>query len=312
MKHTLDGPVFYAFGRWLCRWLPRWYCRLFARGMADLTMISDSALLAVKVEHYRTLFPGRPAGECRALARDCFRNFAGMIVENFYATDISPETIEDYVVGRTGEDHFATSLRSGKGILVIGAHLGSWEMAGVYLSRQGFPVAVVAKEEATEGLRTYRETYRAKSGAATVTAGKDALSLLTAARALQAGGCVAMLVDEWLGGPSVEVEFAGARARFPSAWVALARSTGCLVAPTFLLPLGSGRYKVIMEPPFTVEGVAPDDRDAQVLRCVRRFAQALEPLVLAHPTWWFAFRRIFVPGAASGGAGTGALREASA
>ena len=50
---------------------------------------------------------------------------------------------------------------NGKGILLITGHLGAWELGGMVLASDGFPVNVVTMAEPTQELNEWRQKYRA-------------------------------------------------------------------------------------------------------------------------------------------------------
>jgi KDO2-lipid IV(A) lauroyltransferase len=296
--HSLDSVLAYQFGRWLCRWFPAWYCYLFARGVASLSTLVDRRLLAVKVEHYRHLFPDRAPHQWRQMARECYRCYSAGVVDMLMGADIAPRRIHEFISGHDGEEHFLAAQQAGRGVLLLSAHIGSWELGGTYLGQLGFPVAVVSKSE-RGSLERYRASYRQRGGAKTLIVGRDLLSLLPAVRHLEQGGTLVMMGDVLLGGPSVTVPFAGQVARFPSGWVHLAAASGATVLPCFLLPdreqARCGRYRIRIEPGYLVHRCQGGARDAASSDAVGRYAAMLERHVRAHPTHWFAFRPLFEP-----------------
>jgi lauroyl/myristoyl acyltransferase len=72
----------------------------------------------------------------------------------------------------------------------------------------------------------------------------------------------------------------GREARLPAAPLALARRTGALVVPGFVVRVAPGRYRVTLEAPLAEPPLAA-------------LAAALERHVRRDPTQWFVFERVW-------------------
>ena len=107
---------------------------------------------------------------------------------------------------------------------------------------------------------------------------------------LEAGEMVAILGDRTgLAERSVEVDFLGAPASFPTGAFTLAAAVGCPVYLTFALHHPPRRYDLYCEP-FATKIELPRDSRAEVLReYVERYARRLEYYCRLAPDNWFNF-----------------------
>jgi len=64
--------------------------------------------------------------------------------------------------GLRGWDEFVAARHSGKGVLLISAHLGNWELGGLWLTQHGYSLKVISLPEPDEGLTNLRKSCRAK------------------------------------------------------------------------------------------------------------------------------------------------------
>src|SRR5262249_47217297 len=143
------------------------------------------------------------------------------------------------------------ALAGGKGVVIVTAHVGALDLAGIYLAACGYPISVVV-EDLEPRLHGVWTRYRSVTGMRVLSRRHGAL---LAYRALTRGEIVALVADRLIDGPRLEVEFCGDRRVLPSGPAALARRAG---APIVFLqmtrrPDGSG-YDLVTEPAIAAEG----------------------------------------------------------
>lgn len=194
------------------------------------------------------------------------------------------------------EVHGAQALQSacagGQGALLIGAHLGSFEvLRAMGRERGGMRVVMVMYEE---NARKINEALRAINPAAM----QDIIALgrmdsMMAVRDRLAEGClVGMLADRLLdagGDEGVTLPFLGDNARFPAGpW----RLAMLLRRPVFFMAglyLGGNRYQVRFEPLADFSQVPREHRQAATDAAMRAYVATLERLARQAPYNWFNF-----------------------
>ena len=155
-------------------------------------------------------------------------------------------------------------------------HLGNWDVAGAWLSGQGYTVTVVAEPlEPPELFDWFVETRR-QLGMRVIplspTAGAEVL------RALRANHVVCLLCDRDLTGDGVEVEFLGERTTLPAGPATLALRSGApLVAVgCYFRPHGCHEIRILDPIDTERKGRIRDDVDA-------RHPRPRAPVRAAHP-----------------------------
>lgn len=146
---------------------------------------------------------------------------------------------------------------SGRGVLVLTAHLGNWELLGAYAVRIGIPIHVIVKplvEAAYDGLiRRLRERAGLRMYYAR---GRDAVEMM---RCLRRGDWLGVLIDQQMGEGDVVVPFFGFPAPTAPGFAELAWRTGALVVPAALLRTGPWTYRLefgpVLEPPPGLTGM---------------------------------------------------------
>ncbi|MBL9137325.1 MAG: hypothetical protein JNK85_15740 [Verrucomicrobiales bacterium] len=203
-----------------------------------------------------------------------------------------------------GEPQFVEQLGKGKGIILVGAHLGSWEIGGHLLGRLGAPVNVVVLDKDEARLkRLYHDALDTRSFRFLTTDGHPLRSIPIAA-AVRRGEIVALLGDRTFGGADCAVPFLGGSARFPTGPFLLAAATGAPLFQVFAVRERWGRYRFFTYPAEYVERAALRGGVAAVAPLVARYADRLAAVARAYPYQWHNYFPFWeTPSAGTGGQG---------
>lgn len=103
-----------------------------------------------------------------------------------------PERAFGLIVETRGLDELRAAMRRGNGVIAIAPHIGSWEAAGLLLSRE-FPITILYAPGRL-GIDALLRDARARAGAQVVAAGRSGVATLT--RNLRAGQMAGILPDQ--------------------------------------------------------------------------------------------------------------------
>ncbi|HEX6734709.1 MAG TPA: acyl-CoA synthetase [Azonexus sp.] len=270
-----------------------WISLTFGRRIGRLVLYGIAA--------YYVLFAARARRASRdylhrALGRwaewsDGFRHvlaFASTIHDRIYLLNDRFDLFDIEVVGA---EALHESLARQPGALLIGAHLGSFEvLRAVGRGRAGLKVAMLMYEE---NARKINATLQAINPAATedIIALGRMDSMLQARDRLDQGYLVGMLADRRLGDdPVATCDFLGAPAAFP---LGPFRMAAMLQRPVFFMTglyLGGNRYRIHFEPladfSQTPRG---EQRTAAIAAAQQRYAERLSHYCRQAPYNWFNF-----------------------
>jgi len=210
----------------------------------------------------------------------CIHDRIFLLNDDFDAFDM---TIE-------GEDIMRTQLRSGNGAILIGAHLGSFEMMRSVGRRQ--PALQVSMAMYEDNARKLNGTLAAINPAARpdiVPLGRiDAM--LQIAERLDRGAFVGMLADRTLGDEPVQaVTLLGTQARLPTGPMHVAALLRRPVIFMAGLYRGGNRYHIVFARIADFSTVDPAGRDAAVRAALDRYAALLDRCCRSDPYNWFNF-----------------------
>lgn len=248
------------------------------------------ARFAVVVENLLPAFAGDRPAAARA-ARQNFTEFARKLTDLWrYEAGVS---MEGQVHPGPGWEHFKSAQSSGRGVLLVTPHLGNWEFGAPLLARHGVRPLVLTAAEPGGGFTDLRAVARDRQGVDTLVVGADPFAFVEVIRRLQAGGMVALLLDRPPAGNIAEVEFFGRPFHASLAAAELARATGCVVLPVFIVREATGHVAHAL-PALDYDRRRLAGREArtaftgEILRC-------FEPAVRQFATQWFHFVPVWPP-----------------
>lgn len=189
-----------------------------------------------------------------------------------------------------GEPLVADAQSSGRGALLFGAHVGSFEALRAYGHHQpGLRVAMLMFEAQSARMMQVFEAIAPGQSLDIIGLGRPD-SLLRARDRLDAGAFVGLLADRALGGDEVrELPFLGAPMAVPVGPFRIAALLRRPVLTMVGLYLGGRRYRLEFAPLADFTEVGPDGREAAIEAAMAAYVARLETWCRASPWNWFNF-----------------------
>lgn len=223
-----------------------------------------------------------------ALCVENVENFSRMIADYFLTVASRGKNAAHLLATWSGLEHFEAARARGKGVLLVTAHLGNWELGAILLAQHGLPLTVITLDEPTSDLTRWRDAYRDRLGIKTVAVGPGhEFAFLEMIRALQRNEVIAMLVDRPYHGTGTPVTFFGERSEFSTAPALLWQHTEAAVVPAFVLQNTEGRYVSFADPMLPLVRAA--DPRKSIAANTQRIATHFENIIREHPEQWFNY-----------------------
>jgi len=221
-------------------------------------------------------------------SRRVFQNIGVSFLEIFQMFFLSREDILKRARIR-GSAYMDEAINNSKGIILISAHIGNWEMANLFASayyHKAFLLVVRTLE--SNKLNKWINELRSKFGNKIVYK-KGALRHL--ARELRQGGVAGLLIDqETRTTEAVPVTFFNGTANATPAAALLARRYGCPVIPIFCVREQPDQdLVVIIEPPLPLKKT--NDTQSDIKENTQIMTHAIEKIIRAYPEQWFWFHK---------------------
>jgi predicted LPLAT superfamily acyltransferase len=216
-----------------------------------------------------------------------FHSFASCIHDRVYLLN---ERFDLFRIEVHGEAAIQPIIASGRGAILIGAHMGSFEVARAMGRRQpDLRVAMVMYEANARKIN-------AALAAINPTAVQDIVplgqldSMLQVRERLEQGTLLGVLADRTLDrDASLRLPFLGEPADLPLGPMRLAAMLKCPVLFMCGLYLGDNRYAIHFEPLADFSEVERTTRDAAIRAATQAYAACLERHCRAQPYNWFNF-----------------------
>lgn len=230
---------------------------------------------------------GRPA-RLREVARH-MHTFAATVLDRVFL--LAGDT-RRFDIRVSGLDSLHAALDQGRGVLVFGSHMGSFEVLRV-LGRQRPEQKIRVVLDKAHGAAVTRllDALNPEIAASVIDASQDGPAIMFAIQQAAAeGALVAMLVDRTQpDAPVHAVPFLGEDAPFPVAPWLLASVLQVPVQLAFGIYRGGNRYDLAFEPFSDGIAIPRRERAAAVPALIARYAARLEHHVRDAPYNWFNF-----------------------
>lgn len=216
------------------------------------------------------------------LARRVWRNFGRNIFEAVHWLNWSQEEIRRLVGPVYGVENLRNTYARGKGVLVVSAHLGNWELMAAHLSGLGKTTGV-AQNMYDPRFDEIVNRFRIENLGVTQMV-KRGTALRGILEALGQGHFMVALCDQDTGKDGIFVPFFGRMAWTQSGVARIAQKTGAFLVPAFVVRGRDGRYEMHVEKEIQV---SPEgDKEKNVLEAVTQFTQIIEKYVREYPEQW--------------------------
>lgn len=226
-------------------------------------------------------YPEWSAKEIRELSRRIFMNFGITLVEMLQCTFMSPEEVLK-ALRVEGEENFNKAFKSNRGIVIVSAHMGNWEVGLHITNYYGKPMLGVAAKTRNAWADILLSRSRNRLGN-TIIDKKGALPKIT--EGLRRGEVIGMLIDQSRRKHGVEVTFFGRKATASPAAALLALRCNSLVLPAFCVRRSDGQLTIQVKTPF--ELTRTGDLRSDIQSNTQRMIDVVEEMVRTYPDQWF-------------------------
>jgi len=303
----------------LALWLIRTIGLRCGRGFARLLLYPITLYFFLRRPYERRVsyaflerVTGRPAKATEVLGH--IHHFAATMLDRTYLLAGQEHRFD---VRMHGLEALTTRMRPDRGVLLLGAHVGSFEVLRVApRACPGVDLRVVLDVQKTPALTELLHALDPVIGRNVIDASQPATDVVLAmSEGLAEGALVALLADRAREGErTVQVEFLDAPAMLPAAPFLLGPLLGVPVVLCLGLYRGGNRYDVYFEAFAEAGPPLPRRERAAVLQAAAsRYAQRLEHHVRHDPRNWFNWHDFWNPQGmdhpAGADAGTGLVAD---
>jgi KDO2-lipid IV(A) lauroyltransferase len=235
------------------------------------------------INNLRIILPNEDEKVLFHKAKEVFINFGLYLVEFFRFSKIDRDYVNKhfYVSGKKNIDK---ALEKGRGIVLLAAHMGNWELAGMALSLLGYPLMVIALDHKNPKVNDFFKKRRQSKGIEVVSLGT---SIKQCYRGLRENKIVALLGDREFGDSGYPLEFLGKIKIIPRGAAVLALRTGASLVPVFVTRQGLNCLKMECLPELEIK------QGESELGVIKRYTKIIEGQIRKNPSQWLMFREFW-------------------
>jgi KDO2-lipid IV(A) lauroyltransferase len=233
--------------------------------------------------------PTESAKVCRA-AELVYKNFGRTCVDLLYEIQ-SPRLPIPTNIHFENLKLLDEAVAAGRGVILLGAHSGSWELGALALASRGYSIMAPVQAPAGKWVSVLYHRERSRFGLHALHPGQ---SLIKCIKALKSGGILGLLGDRKFESAAIRTNFMGRPADLPVGPARMALMSGAAVVSVSIRSDSTqGSYRLKFHEKKTYSKKPGDDKTEE-LQCW--ITGQLEMLIKEAPEQWFCFENVWGSG----------------
>lgn len=274
--------------QWLVERLPRRLGYALAVLVARFAFVFARRARVALERNLEIAMPELLPGQIRQVAWRNFRNHSKAYADLMRLPVARVEDLRS-LLKVTGVEHLEAARARGRGVLVVSAHMGSWEVVAAIWSATVAPVSLFAEELEPQELYEWYRCTRARLGISVLPITRTGLRQVL--QALDNQEMVVTAIDRDVLGTGIIIDFFGRPASIPEGPAAIALRKGTPLLPVTVYRLPDDTFQAVGYPPIFADPTG--DRPADIRRVTGELVRRLEELIRDHPEQWHVPHRIW-------------------
>ncbi|UCD55416.1 MAG: lysophospholipid acyltransferase family protein [Candidatus Omnitrophota bacterium] len=219
--------------------------------------------------------------------KSIFRNFAKYLADFFRFGKLNRDYISSNITIE-GRENIDRVLAKGKGAIMLGAHIGNWEMGAAVIASLGYPFYAIVLSHKDKQINDFFVHQRSIADVKIIAVGSQ---LKNCFRVLKKNSLVAIVGDRDFSGHGVKADFFGRPAILPKGPAFFSLRIGSPIIPSFLLRMKDDTFKLVFEKP--LEGKSTGNEEADIKNLMQKYLSVIEKYIKIFPDQWYAFKRVW-------------------
>ena len=270
---------------WLLNRLPRPVILAAGQVLGGFLYLGMPYRKGVAWNNLARALPGRSRRQRRSILFRSYLHFGTIFLDFLRMPRLAGPALD--AVLDFNHTHIGAANRQKRGGLLVGGHLGNWEIAPPAIRQHGYPLSIVVVPQRGPG-GAYLESVRRASGVAELPKSASARTMINA---LRAGRFLGLAGDQDARSRGIWVNFLGQPSSRHRGAATFALRTGAPMLLYTCLLQRDGRYRLNFTP-ISTAGL-PKNQETAVQILTQRYMDALEAAILQHPEQYFWFHRMW-------------------
>ncbi len=286
--------LWFPFLRWTARTLPPVFVARLAEATVERAVWEREVVREAILDNYAIVLDlPRSSREVERTGREMVSRHSRLWIDLLRYSgrrDVDPRAL---LAARSGDERLVAASHEGRGAILLTAHIGNFELGGLFLAQLGLKVAAVYVPDPSPVVERHREDARRMLGVRGLPIDTSPFAFLPVRKALEENVFVAIQGDRDVSGTGRRMPFFGKSASFPVGPFRLAQASGAPIFPVFVLQEGDGRYRTVVEEAIRVPNERGEQGDAAVVAALASFVASMERTIRAYPSQWYLFTRFW-------------------
>lgn len=192
-----------------------------------------------------------------------------------------------------GKEKILEAVQTGKGAVLITAHVGNWQTALAKLNALPVKVHALMQRDQFAEAKHFLDLNPREQYFDIIDVDGPFGGMIEAKAALQRGEIVTIMADRYIKGSAKSVEFFGKEIKLPDAAYGLAAFAEAPVLIFLAAKTGTNKFELQVWDMFFPKFVERDKRDEVLQQCCQIFASTLQKYLQLHPYQWYNFFNIW-------------------
>ncbi len=224
--------------------------------------------------------------DSRQLARQVWENMGLLGSEFLYYYSRGFEALKERVV-LEGAANIEKVLAKKKGAILVMAHLGNWELLGLYLSAVGYQLSPLVKNQSNPLVNAIIQERRQSAGMKVISRTGFLRPIILA---LRKNEMVPFLIDQATR-RGVAIEMFGRTANFPPGAAEFALKTDTPVLLTYMVREADRKFRLVVSEEIELTKTGNYEQDLPIN--ATRFIKLLEEVIEAYPDQWLWMHKLW-------------------
>ena len=218
--------------------------------------------------------------EAQRIVRYNFQNFNKGLVDFFRIPKLNKEDINN-LVEIVGQENLDTALKKGKGVILVGIHMGNGGFVTTALALKGYPVNIVVWKEKNEKVDRLFQSIRQSKGVRVIYSHNSARYIL---KLLRQNEIVAITIDLNGGRKGIKLNVWGEKISIVRTPLVFALREKTPLLPGVSIRQPDNTHKIIIGKPIKIELTQNREKDLEI-GAIRLF-EFFKKYVVEFPEQW--------------------------
>ena len=241
----------------------------------------------IVIKQLKLIFPELNDAKREQWTRECFQHFGQMLFEFLCLPQIIND--QENLISVENEDALMNAVNAGKGVILLGMHMGNWELITAYAKRTGLFMTAATANFPDQRINQLMISQRKLENMEIMPRGTG-MSSRKLFRCLKNKNILILIIDQDTNVPSTWVPFFGIPSKTPVGASVFALKTGASVVSYNVIRENDGTFRLKFET-LGIFGRNHPSMEQDVYSVTRKINQHLEQRIRENPQQWAWFHR---------------------